>query len=52
MYYIFLESLGKIKFNEDDHNDHDHHQEPQQKNEEPYLSKGHMPSVGGQIRSA
>ena len=29
-YYIFLETSGKIQFNEDDPNHHDHHQESQE----------------------
>ena len=30
-YYIFLETSGKIKFNEDDSQHHDHHQQKKQK---------------------
>ena len=29
MYYVFLETFGKIQFNEDDHSHHDPHQEDQ-----------------------
>jgi len=39
MYPIFLESLGKIQFNGDDPNHHDHHQEGQDDLE-------HLPSTG------
>ena len=35
MLYIFLESSGKIQFNEDDPNNHDHHQEPQEDGRRP-----------------
>ena len=35
MCHIFLESLGKIEFNEDDPGHHDHHQEGQDNQECP-----------------
>ena len=38
-YYIFLETSGKIQFDEDDPNHHDHHQEPQE-------DGGRPPSTG------
>ena len=38
-YYIFMETSGKIQFNEDDPNHHDHHQEPQE-------DGGRPPSTG------
>ena len=44
MYHIFLETLGKMEFNGDDLNHHDHHQEGQDDQE-------HPPSTGRFLRN-
>ena len=45
MYYIFLETLGKIQFNDNDYSHHDPHQEHQEDKECPPSSRRFLMAI-------
>ena len=49
MYPIFLETLGKMEFNGDDPNHHDHHQEGQDDQEHPTSTGSFLMTIFPQI---